>query len=142
MLTSEQIDELIDASLEAKSYAYCPYSKFRVGCAILTTCGKIIKGCNVENVSIGLTICAERTAYTKAVSDGYKSFKAVAITSDVEGLFTYPCGACRQFMSEFGDIEVIVASNKKEFESSTLNQLLPKAFDIHVLESNKCTENN
>ena len=136
MLSDEQIRTLIDASLDAKTASYSPYSKFRVGAAVLTTCGKVVKGCNVENVSYGLTICAERTAYTKAVSDGITSFKAVVVTTDVEGTFTYPCGACRQFMSEFGDVDVIVASNDGKYEATTLGELLPKAFDKETLDSN------
>ena len=132
-LTTEQVNQLIESCLDAKSFSYSPYSKFRVGCAILTMCGKVIKGCNVENVSYGLSVCAERTAYAKAVSDGYKSFKAVAISSDVEGSFTHPCGACRQFMSEFGDVEIIMVNNKRKYEVTTLSILLPNLFDNTAL---------
>ena len=132
--------KLIEACIRAKEYSYSPYSNFRVGCAILTACGKIITGCNVENVSFGLTICAERTAYVKAVSDGYKSFLAVAVSTDVENTFTYPCGACRQFMSEFGDVEVICVCKNKSYEKTTLATLLPNSFEKVTLESGQ--ENN
>lgn len=136
MLTEEQKKELIAASLDAKEFSFSPYSNFRVGAAVLTSCGKIIKGCNVENVSYGLAICAERTAYVKAVSEGITSFKAVVVTTDVEGTFTYPCGACRQFMSEFGDVEIVVACNNGDNECTTLGELLPRSFDRNTLESN------
>ena len=116
--------KLIEACIRAKEYSYSPYSNFRVGCAILTTCGKIIMGCN-----------AERTAYAKAVSDGYKSFLAVAVSTDVENTFTYPCGACRQFMSEFGDVEVICVCKNKSYEKTTLATLLPNSFEKVTLES-------
>lgn len=121
--------KLIAASIEAKEFAYLPYSKFRVGCAVLTTCGKIITGCSIDNISYGLTICAERAAYIKAVSEGYKSFQAAVVSSDVENTFLYPCGACRQFMSEFGDVNVICVRNDNSYQETTLAKLLPKTFE-------------
>lgn len=134
-LTDSERDILIDLSNSAKEKAYARYSNFRVGCALLTKCGKTITGCNVENVSYGLTICAERTAYTKAVSEGYLQFKAVAVSTDVDGTFTWPCGACRQFMSEFGDVEVISVNKDKKHEMSTLGKLLPNSFSEEALTS-------
>ena len=128
-LNGDTRQRLIAASIEAKKFAYFPYSKFRVGCAVLTTCGKIINGCSIDSISYGLTICAERTAYIKAVSDGYKSFQAVVVSSDVENTFLYPCGACRQFMSEFGDVDVICVRNDNSYQEVTLAKLLPKAFE-------------
>jgi len=139
-LTKEEKDELIASSLNAKKFSYSPYSNFRVGCALLTTCGKVIEGCNVENVSYGLAICAERTAYVKAISEGYKQFKAIAVSTDVESNFVFPCGACRQFMSEFGDLVVITVRNDLKFEETTLGELLPRSFDDKALANGQ--ENN
>ena len=92
--------DLIDKAHEAMKNAYSPYSGFKVGAAILTKDGKIFTGCNVENASYGATICAERCAATKAVSEGSNEFTAIAIVSSSDK-FTYPCGICRQFLSEF-----------------------------------------
>ncbi|KAH9937884.1 cytidine deaminase [Epithele typhae] len=93
-------ERVIKAAIEAKGFAYSPYSKFRVGAAFITTTGEIIKGCNVENASYGGTICAERTAIVKAVSEGTRSFTALAVTSDVPSTIS-PCGICRQVIREF-----------------------------------------
>ncbi|CAI9730860.1 cytidine deaminase-like [Octopus vulgaris] len=99
------------AAAEAKEKAYCPYSNFRVGAALLTEDDSIITGCNVENCTYGGTICAERTAMVKAVSEGKKSFKAIAVASDKKDKIA-PCGICRQFMAEFGtDWDVYLTSN-------------------------------
>ncbi|MGA1976090.1 MAG: cytidine deaminase, partial [Conexivisphaerales archaeon] len=92
---------LISEARKAAAKAYSPFSKVEVGAAILTSDGQVFSGCNVENSSYGLSICAERTAAVKAVSAGSRSFSAVAVVSNLEEL-TYPCGACRQFLSEFG----------------------------------------
>jgi len=136
-LSEEVVNSLVIASLEAKKFAYAKYSNFRVGCALMTECGKVFKGCNVENVSYGLTICAERTAYVKAVSEGYSKFSAIAVSTDVKGRFVSPCGACRQFMSEFGDIQVILADNDKQTSRVTLSKLLPMSFDEDALQNGK-----
>lgn len=98
--TPELLKQLIQKSFEAKEMAYSPYSKFRVGAAILTESGEYITGCNVENASYGLCICAERTAICKAVSEGHHKFKAIAVSSDLEDKFISPCGSCRQFLIE------------------------------------------
>ncbi len=119
---------LILKASKAADKAYSPFSKVKVGAAILSSDGRVFSGCNVENSSYGLSICAERTAAVKAVSSGAKSFEAVAVVSNLEGL-TYPCGACRQFLSEFGDdILVIVVAKKGKVMRHSLGDLLPETF--------------
>ncbi|GAB1606176.1 cytidine deaminase-like isoform X2 [Argonauta hians] len=131
---ASEISSLIDAAVKAKGMAYCPYSKFRVGAALLTENGAIVTGCNVELCSYGGTICAERTAMVKAVSEGMKKFKAIAITSDLEDYIS-PCGICRQFMAEFGtDWDVYLTKKDGDYKKMTVSQLLPLAFepsDLH-----------
>lgn len=118
--------KLISLAKQAMKNAYAPYSKFRVGAAILTTSGKIYTGCNIENCSLGLTLCAERVALFKAISEGETNFKAIAIFASRNP--AYPCGACRQVLYEFApELEVIVIENKKP-KSYKLNELLPKGF--------------
>ncbi|MDD2480548.1 MAG: cytidine deaminase [Lutispora sp.] len=120
-------DTLIDKAKEAREMAYVKYSNFKVGAALLGKSGKIYTGCNVENASYGATICAERVAFTKAISEGEKEFEAIAIVSSSEDV-TYPCGICRQFMSEFGlDLKLIFTDEKKISEYK-LSDLLPHAF--------------
>ncbi|MDD4833326.1 MAG: cytidine deaminase [Lutispora sp.] len=120
-------DTLIDKAKEAREMAYVKYSNFKVGAALLGKSGKIYTGCNVENASYGATICAERVAFTKAISEGEKEFEAIAIVSSSEDV-TYPCGICRQFMSEFGlDLKLIFTDEKKISEHK-LSDLLPHAF--------------
>uniref|UniRef100_A0A8C2D173 Cytidine deaminase n=1 Tax=Cyprinus carpio TaxID=7962 RepID=A0A8C2D173_CYPCA len=99
-------EALVRKSQEAKEQAYCPYSKFRVGAAVLTSDGTVFTGCNVENACYTAGLCAERTAISKAVSEGHKSFKAIAIASDLEDRFISPCGACRQFMREVSSLKM------------------------------------
>ena len=125
---------LTEASREAAENAYCPYSSFYVGAAILTESGKIFTGCNVENSSYGASICAERTAAVKAVSAGERSFAAVAVYGRGENgeyPFCMPCGICRQFLAEFGkgSIEIVV-SDTKNIKIYTLKELLPEAFSL------------
>ena len=122
-------DVLIDTALEAREKAYVPYSNFKVGAAVLTEDGTVYGGCNIENASFGATNCAERTAIFKAVSDGHKSIKAVAVVGDPT-THTYPCGICRQVISEFADssIPVILIKNKQEYIVKTLQDILPGAF--------------
>lgn len=98
---SPTIRELIDKCQKTKEHAYCPYSNFRVGSAVLTDNGQIFTGSNVENASYGLTICGERVAVSKAVSEGHRKFKAIAVCTDLDE-FKAPCGACRQFLIEVG----------------------------------------
>lgn len=121
--------ELIDMAYEAEKMAYAPYSKFSVGAALLTDNGKVYTGCNVENSSFGASICAERTAALKAVSEGSRRFKAIAIVSSSEE-YTYPCGICRQFLSEFmkEDGRIILHDKEEGIKVYTLGELLPEAF--------------
>ncbi|XP_059926431.1 cytidine deaminase b [Gadus macrocephalus] len=131
----EVVDQLIRSSMEAKTHAYCPYSKFRVGAALLTHDNKVFKGCNVENACYNLGVCAERNAMAKAVSEGYKSFRAIAIASDLNDQFIYPCGGCRQFMREFGQSwEVYPTKSDGTHVKMDVSQLLPMSFgpeDLH-----------
>lgn len=118
---------LIKKALEAKEKAYTPYSKFNVGAALLTSTGKIYTGCNIECASYTPTICAERTAIAKAVSEGEREIVAIAVTGDSQ--WTYPCGVCRQVIREFGkDVIVIVANSEDEYREYTLDELLPNSF--------------
>lgn len=119
-------EKLIRAALEASKQSYSPYSNFRVGAALLTDKGTIYTGTNVENRSYGGTICAERTAIVKAVSEGERTFKAIAIISPDYDKPLPPCGMCRQFLAEFGnDIKVIIADNKLNYRVLTIAELLP-----------------
>lgn len=132
--------ELVRLAKKAMENAYVPYSKFRVGAALLTKDNRVFTGCNIENASFGGTNCAERTAFFKSISEGNKAFKKIAIISDSED-FTYPCGICRQVLSEFGlDIEVIVSNNKEEYRVHKLSELLPHAFLREDLERSNTNE--
>lgn len=119
-------DSLITKALGARENAHAPYSHFAVGAALLAKSGRIYTGCNVENASYGLSICAERTAVFKAVSEGERDFEAIAVVTE-SGVT--PCGACRQVLLEFGDnIQVIVADEAGEYRVFGLQELLPEAF--------------
>ena len=121
--------ELYRAADAAKANAYAPYSKFNVGAALLAESGKIYTGVNVENSSFGGTICAERTAFLKAISEGERNFRAIAVVAD--GGEAIPCGICRQFMYEFSpEMEVITGINEDDLRVHTLNQLLPEGFRL------------
>jgi cytidine deaminase len=122
-------DALVRAATEARKRAYAPYSKFQVGAALLAADGTIIPGCNVENASYGLTICAERNAIFRAVEDGHSEFLAIAIALDSPGECT-PCGACRQVLYEFAPgLEIIMANlGSGRVDVLPLNVLLPRAF--------------
>ena len=121
------IKNLINKAIEAKEKAYAPYSKFKVGSAVLTKDGKIYTGCNIESASYTPTICAERTAISKAVSEGDREFEAIAIVGSSD--YTFPCGVCRQVIREFSkDIKVIVANNTDEYKIFELEKLLPNSF--------------
>ncbi len=125
--------ELIKKAHEAKEYAYVPYSHFKVGAALLTKSGKVYTGCNIENASYGATNCAERTAIFKAVSEGEMEFDSIAIVSSSNEL-TYPCGICRQVMSEFmPDGKVILSNSKGQVLEYTVNELLPHNFNSDLL---------
>jgi cytidine deaminase len=122
--------KLIAAARAAQRRAHAPYSKFRVGAALLTKSGKIYTGVNVENASYGLTICAERVAVGKAVSDGHRQFRAIAVVAPSATLS--PCGACRQVLAEFGETVVICADsrNLRRCRVHLLSELLPHAFKL------------
>lgn len=127
-MNKEECKSLIEKAEKARENAYVPYSNFKVGAAVLTVEGQVFTGCNIEIASFGGTICAERTALVKAISNGYKKFAAIAVVGK-EGSFTYPCGICRQFIVEFGmNIEVIVAKTAEDFKIFTIEELLPYGF--------------
>lgn len=121
---------LISKALQGRENAYTPYSNFKVGAAVLTEDGKIYTGCNIENASYGATNCAERTAIFKAVSEGHRTIKAIAIVG-IEDDYTYPCGICRQVIAEFGseDVKIILGKrNESDYIVKTLEEILPGAF--------------
>ena len=125
---------LLKRSIKAKEHSHSPYSKFRVGAALLTDTGEIIDGCNVENASYGLSICAERTALVKAVSMGFKKFPAIAVTTDMEE-FIAPCGACRQVIAEFGlECDVYLVKSDLSHKKMSVSELLPLTFTSAELE--------
>ncbi|XP_023230404.1 cytidine deaminase-like [Centruroides sculpturatus] len=125
----ETIQQLLKESKLAYAYSYSPYSSACVGAAILCHDGNIIKGCNVENCSYGLSICAERNAICAAVARGYCKFKAIAISSNIKDLFISPCGACRQFMIEFGTTwDVYMTDKELNYRKATVSELLPFSF--------------
>ena len=126
-------ENLIKLATEARENAYAPYSNFKVGAALLASNGKVFTGCNVENATYGLTVCAERVALWKAVSEGEREFVAAAVVADGERPPT-PCGACRQLLWEFsGDIEVITANLRGARQSYHLSELFPHPFDRSFL---------
>ncbi len=125
---------LIKFALEAREYAYAPYSDFCVGAALLTKDGKIFTGCNIENASYTPTNCAERTAFFKAISEGEREFSAIAVVGGQRGSvsgYAAPCGVCRQVMMEFCDpatFKVVVAISEQEYAEYTLEEMLPMGF--------------
>lgn len=134
------VKELIKAAMEAKKKAYTPYSGYQVGAALLTNELRIYTGCNIENASYTPTICAERTAIFKAVSEGWKRFLAIAIVGGAKGKpleeYAYPCGVCRQVMREFTDPDkfiVIVARSEEDYRIFHLSDLLPQSFGPEYL---------
>ena len=127
--------ELVMQAEQAMALAYAPYSGFKVGAALLTKNGKVFTGCNIENASFSPTICAERTAVAKAVSEGEREFAAIAVVGGKDGEITGicpPCGVCRQVLSEFcdGDMPVYLGKGKGEFETVALKDLLPLGFSL------------
>lgn len=120
--------ELVVLAKEAMKYAYSPYSKFKVGAAVLAKDGRVFTGCNVENASYGATNCAERTAIFKAVSEGYREFEAIAVVAS-SGDYASPCGICRQVLAEFmPDGKVILDSEEKGMVTYLVRELLPLGF--------------
>jgi cytidine deaminase len=127
-------DNLIDLTIKARESAFAPYSKFRVGAVVVTKSGKIFSGCNIESASYGLTVCAERVAIWKAVSEGEREFEVVCVVADTEEL-TPPCGVCRQIIWEFcGDVPIIFANLHGKSEVLQMKDLLPRAFDTKFLK--------
>ena len=121
---------LIESARKSRKRAYAPYSKFKVGAAVLTAKGRIYSACNVENASYGLTICAERAAIFKAVSEGETEIQAVAVVADGQDAAS-PCGACRQVIFEFGDKATVVMSNLKgQIVIQEISYLLPRGFSL------------
>jgi len=136
---NETIRKLITKALDMRKKAYCPYSGYSVGAALLTGTGKIFEGCNIENAAYPDTVCGERTAIFKAVSEGEREFTAIAVTGgrseEPEG-YSVPCGSCRQVMNEFCDPDrfwIIVARNTEDYKVFTLRQLLPESFSPAAL---------
>ena len=129
-----QIKEMINTALSMRKMSYTPYSHFNVGAALLAANGTIYTGCNIENAGYTSTNCAERTAFFKAVSEGVKEFKAIAIVGGMEDAteleYCPPCGVCRQVMSEFceDDFKIILAKSETEYREFTLAELLPERF--------------
>jgi cytidine deaminase len=124
---------LVKRARAAQRKSFSPYSRFRVGAALLTADGKVFTGCNIESSSYGLTVCAERTAIFKAVSEGKKRFRAIAVVSDDDG-FTPPCGACRQVLMDLaGDIDFIMANGDDELSVLKLSTLFPHPFGSEYL---------
>ena len=135
---------MIKMALEARKNSYSPYSHFQVGACLLTKEGSLYTGCNIENAAYGPTNCAERTAFFKAVSEGERDFAGIAIVGDKEGTvvdnYAFPCGVCRQVMTEFTDPEtfvILVAKSEKDYLETTLAALLPNAFGPEMKGGNK-----
>ena len=126
-------DPLLAAALAVRENAFAPFSKFKVGAAVQGLDGRIHTGCNVENATYGLTVCAERVAIFKGVSEGSRRFKRVAVAADTDKL-TPPCGACRQILWEFcGDVEIALVNPRGRIETYRLKDLFPKPFDVSYL---------
>lgn len=139
-MEQKQIVTLIEKALETREFSYSPYSNYMVGAAVMTAEGEIYTGCNIENAAYGPTNCAERTAIFKAVSEGKRSFTAIAVVGGKRGSagdYAAPCGVCRQVMMEFckpEEMQVIVAKSTEEYKVFTLAQLLPEGFGAANLE--------
>ncbi len=138
-MDERDIKKLVEAALSAREKAYVPYSHFQVGAALLAKNGNVYKGCNVENASYGAAICAERTAFVKAVSEGEREFAAIAVAGgreneSIQG-YAYPCGICRQFMLEFcdRDFTIIVARSTEDYKCHSLEEIIPMGFSADNL---------
>ena len=133
-------EKLVELAIEAMTHAYAPDSGYKVGAALLCKDGTVYEGCNIENSSFTPTVCAERTAFFKAIYDGHRDFEAIAVCGGKDGVITGPfppCGVCRQVMREFcrNDFKVYLI-NDKGFEERTLIQLLPDSFSAIFMEEN------
>lgn len=127
IVIKQDVQQLIECAIEARQQSYSTYSNFAVGAALLCEDGTIYKGCNIENASYGLTNCAERTAIFKAISEGHRKFKALAVVADTEGPCA-PCGACRQVMNEFNISTIIMANLMGNMKIVSIEDLLPFSF--------------
>lgn len=133
--------DIISEALAAREFSYCPYSQYAVGAALMTENGVIYQGCNIENAAYGECICAERTAVCRAVARGDREFKAIAIAGGPKGqdptTYAFPCGSCRQVLSEFSDgkLAVIVAISETDYEVYELKELLPNSFNTLAMKS-------
>ncbi len=126
-------DPLLEAALGVRAHAHAPFSNFRVGAAVEDEAGRIFTGCNVENATYGLTVCAERVAIFKAISEGARKFRRVAVAADTD-LLTPPCGACRQILWEFcGDVEITLVNPRGKTETLRLGALFPRPFDASFI---------
>ena len=127
-------EELIEIAKQAREKASAPFSNFKVGAVLVGKTGEIFTGCNIENASYGLTMCAERVAIFKAISEGAREFQKIIVVANTDEL-TPPCGACRQIIWEFcGDIEIILANLHGKTETFQMKELFPRAFDANFLE--------
>jgi cytidine deaminase len=134
LAASSQASELVKAARRARRHAHADYSHFKVGAALETADGTIVTGCNIENATYGLTVCAERVAMWKAISEGHRSFRRIAVVADTNDP-TPPCGPCRQILWEFGgDLDVILANLRTEKGRHKLSALLPLPFDARLLK--------
>ena len=132
-LSPEQIDELLEVARQAREHAYAPYSNFRVGAALLTAGGRIVAGCNVENASYGLTLCAERVAIGNALVQGERVLEAIAIIAEQDDGPVLPCGGCRQVMAEFNPLLTVITANTAGLiKIFRLDELLPYHFNFIV----------
>ena len=130
-MTEIEIKDLIKKAYEASAFSYSPYSELCIGAALLTEEGEVYTGTNIENATYGATVCAERTAVFKAVSEGKKNFKSIAVVCRKEGILPYPCGICRQVLAEFNPkMDVIVATNFEEYKIVNLSELLTYPFEF------------
>ena len=131
-------NELILKAIESMKNSYSPYSNFKVGAALLSESGKVYTGCNIENVAFGPSICAERVAFFKAISEGEKNFSKIAVVGGKDGIIsssTPPCGVCRQVMREFcnDDFEILIVRENENYDKVLLKDLLPNSFKPEIL---------
>ena len=131
-------NELILKAIESMKNSYSPYSNFKVGAALLSESGKVYTGCNIENVAFGPSICAERVAFFKAISEGEKNFSKIAVVGGKDGIIssaTPPCGVCRQVMREFcnDDFEILIVKENENYDKVLLKDLLPNSFKPEIL---------
>lgn len=137
ILTAEAFQPLIEAARNARTYSVAPFSNFLVGAAVRTESGKVYTGCNIESASYGLTVCAERVAIWKALSEGERNFTQIAVVADTESV-TPPCGTCRQIIWEFArGADIVFANLEGQSEVFHIADLLPRAFDARFLKSTK-----